>query len=66
MITIAHRLNTIIYYDKILVLDYGNIKEYSTPKELILNEESFLGNLIRETGKEYQERMINLINNPLE
>jgi ABC-type multidrug transport system fused ATPase/permease subunit len=38
VITIAHRLNTIIHYDKILVLDYGHIREYGRPLDLISNE----------------------------
>ena len=50
VITIAHRLNTIINYDKILVLDNGEVQEYDTPLNLVKNEASFLGKLIRKTG----------------
>ena len=53
MITIAHRLNTIIYYDKILVLERGEIKEYDAPLKLVKDEKTFLGRLIRKTGKKY-------------
>ena len=35
IITIAHRLQTIIDYDKVLVLDKGSVVEYAAPWELI-------------------------------
>ncbi|OUM67296.1 hypothetical protein PIROE2DRAFT_40198 [Piromyces sp. E2] len=35
VITIAHRLNTIIDYDKVLVLSNGNILEYDKPSNLL-------------------------------
>ncbi|KAL0951622.1 hypothetical protein HGRIS_008303 [Hohenbuehelia grisea] len=34
VITIAHRLKTIIDYDRILLLDNGEVLEFGTPKEL--------------------------------
>ena len=60
VITIAHRLNTIINYDKILVLDNGEVQEYDTPLNLVKNEKSFLGKLIRKTGEKYAEKIIGL------
>ena len=38
MITIAHRINTVINYDKIIVLDKGCLMEYGPPEELLQNE----------------------------
>ena len=38
IITIAHRLQTIIDYDKVLVLDKGRVIEYDSPWELIARE----------------------------
>lgn len=40
IITIAHRLQTIIDYDKVLVLDKGEVVEYAHPWELISKEDS--------------------------
>lgn len=38
IVTIAHRLQTIIDYDKVLVLDKGKLIEYDSPWELITRE----------------------------
>ena len=40
VITVAHRIKTIINYDKILVLNNGEIVEYDSPKNLIENDKS--------------------------
>ena len=40
VITVAHRIKTIINYDKILVLNNGEILEFDSPKNLIENEKS--------------------------
>jgi ABC-type multidrug transport system fused ATPase/permease subunit len=40
-ITIAHRLKTIMDYDKVLVLDRGEVVEYGEPIELMLQEGGF-------------------------
>jgi len=38
IITIAHRLQTVVDYDKVLVLDKGSVVEYAHPWELIQKE----------------------------
>ena len=50
ILTIAHRLNTIIDADKIMVLDQGSILEMGTPSELLDNEQSMFHSLAKSAG----------------
>ncbi|OMO92328.1 hypothetical protein COLO4_17672 [Corchorus olitorius] len=50
MLIIAHRLNTIIDCDRILLLDSGRVLEYDTPEELLSNEESAFSKMVQSTG----------------
>ena len=46
VITVAHRIKTIINYDKILVLDGGDVKEFDSSSNLIKNEDSLFHQLL--------------------
>ncbi|KAJ2851940.1 hypothetical protein IWW36_000713 [Coemansia brasiliensis] len=48
VLTIAHRLNTIIDSDMILVVDGGRLAEYDTPQNLLENENSLFTKLVEE------------------
>ncbi|KAJ2806862.1 Canalicular multispecific organic anion transporter 2 [Coemansia guatemalensis] len=49
VLTIAHRLNTVIDSDMILVIDGGRLAEYDTPQNLLANKNSIFTKLINET-----------------
>jgi ABC-type multidrug transport system fused ATPase/permease subunit len=50
IITIAHRINTIIDYDRILVLDAGKVVEFDSPQTLLNNRRSVFYSLAKEAG----------------
>ena len=52
LLTIAHRLNTIMDYDIIIAMDKGTVAEMGSPKELLQNKNGILSRLIESTGEE--------------
>ena len=50
LITIAHRINTVLDYDRIIVMDKGMIAEYGTPTELRRMEGGIFASMLMQTG----------------
>ena len=50
ILTIAHRLITIIDYHRVLVLDAGRVVEFDTPAALLRKDTGAFTALVRETG----------------
>ncbi|GME71267.1 unnamed protein product [Ambrosiozyma monospora] len=50
ILCIAHRLNTIVNYDRILVLDKGEIEEFDSPWKLFQNENGVFRSLCEQSG----------------
>ncbi|KAJ8687082.1 hypothetical protein QAD02_022876 [Eretmocerus hayati] len=57
VLTVAHRLNTIMDSDKVLVMDKGRLKEYDHPHILLQDENSEFTSLVKETGQAMYEQL---------
>ncbi|WWC65828.1 uncharacterized protein I303_108450 [Kwoniella dejecticola CBS 10117] len=51
ILTIAHRIHTIIDFDKVLVMDQGRIAEFASPAELLRDHRSKFYSLCKATGR---------------
>ncbi|KIJ07405.1 hypothetical protein PAXINDRAFT_90437, partial [Paxillus involutus ATCC 200175] len=50
LLTVAHRLKTVIDYDRLIVLDKGEIAEFDTPLNLIQKEDGIFKNMCLKSG----------------
>ncbi|EYC38271.1 hypothetical protein Y032_0728g1885 [Ancylostoma ceylanicum] len=50
--TIAHRLNTIMDYDRIMVIENGQIIEFDSPSKLLANPDTAFAKLVRDAESE--------------
>merc|ERR1712127_831343 len=50
ILAVAHRLDTIIEYDRILVLGDGKVLEFGTPLELLKIKNGHFSSLVNDTG----------------
>lgn len=50
ILTIAHRLHTIMDSNRVLVLDAGNVAEFDQPKTLLSNRSSIFSSLAKDAG----------------
>ncbi|EGI62548.1 Multidrug resistance-associated protein 4 [Acromyrmex echinatior] len=57
VLTIAHRLNTIMDNDKVLIMDQGQLLEFDHPYILLQNEQGHFSNMVQETGKAMTEQL---------
>ena len=58
VITIAHRLRTIIDFDRVIVMDGGKVSEIGTPLELIKKEGGAFKALVAAQGPEEQAALV--------
>ncbi|XP_023212724.1 multidrug resistance-associated protein 4-like [Centruroides sculpturatus] len=63
VLTIAHRLHTIIDSDRILVLVNGKLEEFDSPYKLLQNVNGTFYNLVKNTGVTSMDELFKIAEN---
>jgi ABC-type multidrug transport system fused ATPase/permease subunit len=58
VLTIAHRLDTISDYDRVVVMDAGQVAEFGVPYELMQNESGIFASLVNALGPEVRASFV--------
>lgn len=57
VLTVAHRLHTIMDSDKVLVMDNGVVSEFGAPHELLQVDGGLFEGMVQSTGAHESERL---------
>lgn len=57
MLTVAHRLHTIMDSDRVLVMDTGKAIEFESPHELLQIEKGIFNEMVQTLGAQEAERL---------
>lgn len=57
VLTIAHRLNTVMDSDKVIVMDAGTLREFDHPYILLQDTKSIFYGMVHQTGKVIAETL---------
>ena len=52
ILSVAHRLDTVIDNDYILVMGHGHVLEFGTPAELLSNKDGDFYSMVEDTGRD--------------
>lgn len=62
MLTVAHRLHTIMDSDKVLVMNAGRLEEYGTPYDLLQLPLGLFKDMVKATGPQESEELKKIAN----
>ncbi|KAK4879098.1 hypothetical protein RN001_007244 [Aquatica leii] len=57
VLTIAHRLNTVMDSDKVLIMDAGQVVEFGRPHELLQIPNGYFSKMLKETGSGMENKL---------